>query len=235
MYIQGNREELNRENILKDHISQIEFFNTMGSLIESQKFGIDGQLTKKSIFQFDGNNNFIKGFDFWDNKAQDQYWINKEHKKTRTENHYFNSKDNLIAIEFISFDSKGNKIEEFKKTPNGDTIIWNQISYNSKNQITKLTRLQGNKMETRNYQYDKSGLKYEFSVEENGKVIIKIENELDEHQNLIYIKTTNYDIDETHETKIEYIYDKFGNWITKKSSTNGKLKMIWEREIEYFQ
>ena len=28
-------------------------------------------------------------------------------------------------------------------------------------------------------------------------------------------------------------YDKNGNWITKKRSSNGTLTMVWEREIEY--
>ncbi|MBA5629539.1 hypothetical protein [Moheibacter lacus] len=233
LYVQGNREELNREEILTNYLFNIEIYNRFGSLIEKQHYDTEGKLSKKSIYQFDGNNSPIKGFDFWDNPVRNEYWVSK-HKRRQIENQYFNDKDELTATETIRYDARGNEIEKFKKSISGDTLIWIQFNYNAKNQLSKMKRyvIKGN--EIRNFEYNKKNQMEVIKIRRD-TISQKIESQYDENNNVILAKYINEKTGNVNETIYNYVYDAHGNWITQKSSTNGKLNMIYEREIEYFE
>ena len=56
----------------------------------------------------------------------------------------------------------------------------------------------------------------------------------DDYGNMIIQKWYDEDGEFYKTTRFDFVYDAYGNWITKKRYSNNKLMLIWEREIEYY-
>jgi hypothetical protein len=89
--------------------------------------------------------------------------------------------------------------------------------------------------DTRTYKYDEKGQVYESDLTRaNGDFILfkSIYNENgDLTDNIWYSKEGSI----INHTKIKYVYDEYGTWITKeRSSDDEEADYIWERKIKYY-
>jgi hypothetical protein len=222
-------------------------FDTKGNAIEVSTYLEDEELAHKDVYQFDKMNNIIRIDSYSkdnEKKYTAYYFYNKQGGLLRLTN----EKDNIKTYEAIyTFEELTDDYEKYR-FKDGDYVVniyskgkkKSQTIYSNTNQVESQDVFKyddaGRKIEKGSYQgndttkfvpdtwytYDKSGRLihdegyYSHDYDQFGNVISKAGNEK-----------------ETFTSK--YIYDKKNNWIKRTSYlSNGKLRSILERKIEYF-
>ena len=135
------------------------------------------------------------------------------------------------------YDENGNNIEMILKRPESEKGWKYVYNYTSDKKKVEQFRYKpdGSLKDRRTYSYNKDGNEnMQFKFNPDGS-FTKFMSEYDEMDNLTVQNWFNEKNEQTHQTSFEYIYDKNGNWITKKRSSNGELSMVWERQIEYYE
>lgn len=230
-----------REFALKNNINKISFYNQNGTVTEIHTYWAEdsiSKLSKREVISLNKNDKPIRG-DVYDKDGQlVEYWIAKFDKNDNAiEYKTYNYNDLIVEFKTLSYDENGNETQHTILNPNGDTIRWSKSKYNSKNQLIENQGYSSfnNSLNVRRMSYDNNGnINERIFTRPDGSVSI-FKDEYDKNNNNILMKSFDIDGKPINEFSYEYTFDEFGNWITMKSNMNGgKLVMIYERSIDYF-
>jgi len=149
----------------------------------------------------------------------------------------YDSQNNLTNIQLNKYDEYGNKIEMLLKKPESENGWKYVYKYNFDNKKIEQLRYKpdGSLKDKRTYSYDENGnenLQVKFNPDGS---FTKFVSEYDEMDNMTVQNWFNEQDEQKHQTSFEYVYDKNGNWTSKRRSSNGELGMVWERLIEYYE
>ncbi|WP_408023995.1 hypothetical protein [Tenacibaculum sediminilitoris] len=238
IYKPENGELKSRENLFDSNISSYMIFDKNEKVIENGQYERDGSLYEKTIYERNEDGVAQKAMKKNSSDELKSYWT-----------YEYNSNDNMIAVKTYDldnnltniqsnkYDENGNNVEMLLKRP-GNESGWKYIyKYNFDNKKIEQFRYKpdGSLKDRRTYSYDKDGnenLQFKFNPDGS---FMKFVSEYDEMNNMTIQNWFNEEDERTHQTSFEYVYDKNGNWISKRRSSNGELGMVWERQIEYYE
>lgn len=238
IYKPENGKLKNRKNLFNKNISSYTIFDKNEKVIENGQYEMDGSLYEKIIYERNEEGIAQKAMIKNSSNELKSYWTyeydsNGNMIKVKT----YDSENNLTNIQSNKYDKKGNSIEMLLKRP-GNERGWKHVyKYNSNNKKIEQFRYKpdGSLKDQRTYSYDKDGNEnLQFKLNPDGS-FMKFVSEYDKMGNLTVQNWFNEQGEQTHQTSFEYIYDKNGNWISKRRSSNGELGMVWERQIEYYE
>ncbi|QXP80398.1 MULTISPECIES: hypothetical protein [Winogradskyella] len=212
------------------------FFNRKGKLIEKQssnhllmteqfhkyKLNKNGDWVNAEIFKSDGEiNNMIYEYDSKNNLVS---------IKT-----YDNYKD-LLKLQQSKFNNNGDVIE-MKISEIKTNRTFRIVSFYDRRQLLEriIYKSDSSVYHRRNYKYDDEGKELEKIITNSDESITKIISEDDKLGNTVTENWFDEKGNKTKELTFKYEYDQNGNWIIKKRYSDGILKMIWERQIEYYE
>lgn len=237
IYKPENGELKNRENLFKSNISSYMIFDKNEKVIENGQYERDGSLYEKTIYKRNEEGEAQKAMKKNSSNEIKSYWnyvYDSNNKMIEVQT--YDSENNLINIQSNTYDENGNNIEMLSKKPGSENGWRSVYKYNYDNKINEQFRYKpdGSLKDRRTYAYDEDGNEStQFMFNPDGSYT-KFVSEYDEMSNLTIQNWFNEQDEQTHQTSFEYVYDKNGNWITKKRSSNGELSMVWERQIEYY-
>lgn len=228
----------NRDSVFTIKYDTYQIFSKNGKLIENSRFENDGSLYQKSKNELDKNGKLIKGIRFNSTGGIKEKWnYIYDKNENLTEVKYYSAEGELTNIQQNVYDKKGNKIEMLRTNLKRNTVWKDTYVYNGANKKVEQLNYKpdGSLKGRRTYNYNEKGNKFEELYYKPDGTIMKFVSEYDEMDNLIIQNWFNEQGEQTHQTSFEYIYDKNGNWITKKRSSKGVLSLIWERQIKYYE
>ena len=196
-----------------------------------------GRIHEKSIYTRDNNGNALSG--------------KKENSKRQVKSsweYFYNSKDELLEIKTYNlkgelsyrqlnvFDTKGNQIKMILENIKQNSSRETTYKYNSNGEKTEQINFNPDKSfkDKRTYKYDSRGNEIEQVLVQSDSSYIRFDSKYDEYNNLIIQKWYNKKGEQTQETSYLYVYDDYGNWITKKRLSKNVLNMVWERKLKYY-
>jgi hypothetical protein len=209
---------------------QIEFYAKHGRLDKKQTFVYDknGNCIRKYFFKADGKTVSEKNvykFDKNGNEIEFNKYLDDTSKMITKTTYKYDSRKNKIESIMYKADLKSiNGTEKFKYDNAGNVIEY--IGLNDKGQQHK-------KIE---YKYDKDNnlIEYKGYRGSESTLVLWTKSKFDDNHNCtetVYLNPEGK-VEETN--TYEFTYDKTGNWIKQKRSTNGGLNQIIERKISYF-
>lgn len=163
------------------------------------------------------------------------YFINN---KERSQCHFqFDKQGRKLAEFYIGYESEGKYFEylddlcykHMKHSWGKSTWIYNQQGCQLE---LKRTLTDGTLYERKYAEYNEENKIIYSESEDKEKIVSKSYTTYDSYGNEIETKTYFFDGRE-YIYKNDFVYDKNGNWIEKRSYENGKLALIAEREIQY--
>lgn len=228
----------NRDSVFAITYDTYQIFSRNGKLIENSRYENDGSLYQKSKNKLDENGKLIKGARY-----------NSKGEITEKWNYVYDKNGNMIEVTYYDkngafsgkqvnkYDKKNNLTEYFYQNSKGKITNRDTYKYFKNGKIKEQNRYKsdGTLRDRRTYEYDNNGNEIIDKVYKADGTIMIYKSEYDKMNNIIENYWINEKGEQTHQTSFEYIYDKNGNWITKRRSSNGVLSMIWERKIEYYK
>lgn len=237
-YVKSEK-NINREFALKNRITKISFYIQKGSIIEEQQFRSDSDtsyISRKTITSRNQNDEPLKGYIYGEDNQLKEYWIPLlDEKSNVVEYRTYNTNDELIKIQNISYDESGNEIENVQCDANGYVKFWIESKYNSENQIIEHQNYSSAGILYRYFSYDERGnrIKHTVVTPDRGTTIINYE--YDENDNIIVVKAFDSEGNLKNESRYEYVFDKYGNCITTKNIHSTETEFIYQRSIEYYE
>lgn len=228
----------NRENLFDSNISSYTVYDKNGKIIENGRYEKDGSLYEKTFYERNENGDSQKGLKKNSSEELKSQWtyeydVSNNLTKVRT----YNSENILTNTQSNKLDKNGNNIEMLLIDHSRNSIWKYTYVYNDLGEKIEQFRYKpdGILKDRRTYKYNNKGDEFEqYKFNADGSYT-KFVSEYDEMNNLIIQNWFNEKDEPTHQTSFEYVYDKIGNWITKKRSSNGVLSMVWERQIKYYE
>ncbi|NQX78086.1 hypothetical protein [Gilvibacter sp.] len=238
MYKPKNGQLKARESLFDDGLNTIIIYDKNGDMTEIRRFEDYGVLIETTYYERNKAGKAIEGMVIDQSEIVKNYWTcqyNSDNKLIEVLS--YNSDDRLIQIQNNTYDANGNLIVMSMSDPDRNPQWKHEYKYNAKNQkIEQLRYLRdGSLKDRRTYEYNKDGqevAQYKFNSKDDGYT--KFVSTYDEMGNLIIQNWFDETGKQTHQTTFEYVYDPYGNWISKRRGSDGKLNMVWEREIEYY-
>lgn len=228
-----------REEALRTKLNQIKLFDEQGNLVEYQELNPSNKQVR-SLYRYldykDETPTLIEVYNNTNQLTASTKQILNSFNKIDTSYTYL-ANNELKGIQINQYDINNNLIcridSSFKYNR---TLKW-EYEYNGRNEM--ITRVafdkEGEIRDTRSYKYDEKGQEYESDLTRaNGDYTLfksMYNSNGDMTDNIWYDKEGLIN----NHTKFKYVYDKYGNWITKKrSSGKEEANYIWERKIEYY-
>lgn len=238
MYRVENGELKNRELLFESNLDSYTIYDKNEKPIEFGQYETDGSLYEKTIYERNEHGDAQKATKKKSSGKIISYWT----YEYDSANHMiavktYNAENNLTHIQSNTYDENGNNIEMLSKRSESDKGWNNVYKYNFDHKKIEQFRYKpdGSLKDRRTYSYDKNGNEsIQFKFDPDGS-FVKFVSEYDEMNNLTIQNWFDAKGEQTHQTSFEYVYDENRNWITKKRSSNGKLSLVWERQIEYFE
>ena len=204
------------EKIQNEYLKDISEFNADGDLILEKKYNERGNLKTKKTFIYNTKGYLIEKNIFKNEKdIETKVLMKYDDVKRKIEKKEYNDKGILIEEEVSKYDKNGNEIEKTEYWYKGSdiTVQMTLYKYSKDNQLIEmvfLTTDHNNNLKEEKYNFD--------LVPKQKKDMISTGEK---------------------ENKIEYDYDMYGNWITKRVfSINAKkefiLKTVLSRVIKYY-
>ena len=238
LYKPENGQLKSRDNLFNSNISSYMIFDKNEKVIESGRYETDGLLYEKTLYERNEEGVAQKAIKKNSSDELKSYWTYEyDSNNNMIEVRTYDSNNNLTNIQSNKYDGNGNNIEILMKKPDGENGWRYVYEYNFDNKKIEQFRYKpdGSLKDRRTYSYDKNGnenLQFKFNPDGS---FMKFVSEYDEMDNLTVQNWFNEQDKQTHQTSFEYVYDKNGNWISKRRSSNGELGMVWERQIEYYE
>jgi hypothetical protein len=256
MYNVKNNKLINRENFFGENISSYGMFSTHikndenGKILEETTFrnsDSEYKILYTKIYERDKKGNLIKTID--NSKRGENYSINEFDSNDNIIETKFFYKNNLTKAYSYKYDSNNNMIKVLLKH-NSDirsTKDWKELyKYNSDNKKKAEMRYLADgliedqvvyKLQSQaTYKYDENSVKKTELTDYSTKITV---TEFDKMENILITskKSFNRKNKLTYQIieSIDYVYDKYGNWITLKLSRDGVLKYVIEKQIEYYE
>lgn len=209
---------------------QIEFYAKHGKLDKKQTFIYDkkGNCIRKYFFKADGKTvaekNVFK-FDKNNNEIEFNKYLEDTTKMVTKLTYKYDAKNNKIESVTYKADLKSiNGSEKFKYDKEGNVI--ESTGINDKGILHKKTE----------YKYDKDNNVVELKAYkgENSLLSLWTKSKFDDNHNCTEMLFLKEDGTTEETNSYEFTYDKKGNWIKQKRSTNGGLNQVVERKIVYY-
>jgi|GEM_PF-1811114 len=238
LYKPENGQLKKRENLFDSNISSYKIYDKNEKVIEYGKYKKDGTNYEKTFYTRDEKGVAQKTIKKNSSDELKTYWTSHyDSNNNLIEVKTYNSQNKLTNIQLNKYDENGNNIEMLIKKPeskNGWKYVYN---YNFDNQKIEQLRYKpdGSLKDKRTYSYDEDGnenLQVKFNPDGG---FTKFVSEYDEMNNMTVQNWFNEQDEQKHQTSFEYVYDKNGNWTSKRRSSNGELGMVYERLIEYYE
>ena len=229
----------NRDSLFASNSYPYSFmvFDKNGHMIEVGRKNADGSLINKNVYIKDEKGISAKGFKIIASNEIERYWINQYDLdgnliKTKT----YDSGDNLIHHSTLKYDAQGNVIEKSVTDVllNSGYRIINEYNVNGKLKQRFKYSLEGELLTVSKYAYKKRKFFHTMKDKKDGSQFKQV-YKYDAGKNLIGLNTYDNEGDLIGKRSYDYIYDDFGNWITQKCRSYGKLHTVMEREIEYYK
>ncbi len=238
LYKPENGEIKSREDLFDSELNSYKKYDKNEKIVETGQYETDGSVYEKTFYERDEKGKALKAIQKNASGQVKSYWTYiYDEEGNMIEVNTYDQNNKLIKIQSNKYDEKGNNVEMIIKSPENENG-WKYIyKYNFDNKLIERNRYMpdGSLKDRRTYAYDKDGnenLQYKFNPDGS---FIKFVSEYDEMNNLTVQKWFNELDKQIHQTSFEYIYDDNGNWISKRRISNGKLGMVWERNIEYYE
>lgn len=238
LYKVENGELKSRDNLFESKLNSYTIYDKNEKPIEFGQYETDGSLYEKTIYERNEKGDAQKATKKNSSGEIKSYWTYEyDSNENMIEVKTYDAENNLTNIQSNKYDENGNNVEMILKRPeseNGWKYIYNYTSDKKKVEQFRY-KPDGSLKDRRTYSYNKDGnenMQFKFNPDGN---FTKFMSEYDKMDNLIVQNWFNEQNEQTHQTSFEYMYDKNGNWITKKRSSNGELSMVWERKIEYYE
>ena len=238
IYKPENGELKNRNDLFDSNLSSCTIFDQSEKVLEIRRYAKDGSLQEKTIYERNEDGLAQKAMKKNSSDELKSYW-NYEYDSngSMVAVKTYDSKGNLTKVQSNKYDDRDNLIEMILLKP-GNESGWKFIyKYNSHNKKTERLRYKpdGSLKDRRTYSYDEGGneiLQIKFNPDGS---FMKFVSKYDRMNNMTVQNWLNEEGEQIHQTSFEYVYDKNGNWISKRRSSNGELGMVWERQIEYYE
>ncbi|MFD1014441.1 RHS repeat domain-containing protein [Winogradskyella rapida] len=236
IYSVENGELRSRDELFASELCSYTVYDKNEAPLEIGKCHAKGDSYKKTIYVRDEKGNVQKAM--MKNATGDllSYWTYEyDSNGNMIEAKAYDAENNLTKIQFNTYDENGNNTEIRVKNPSINISESNVYEYNSDNKKIKELRYKsdGSLRDTRVYTYDQNGNEDTLiKFNPDGNYIKKV-YEYDTMNNLILEKSYDKEGKLKRLTSFERVYDAYGNWITNKRSSQGKLNMVYERLIEY--
>ncbi len=226
-----------RDSILLSKLDKISYYNEKGFLVKYQKYETDGSLYENTILIKNENDKLLKRITQDSKGKLKKYLTTKlDDKDNIIEYNTYNNQDELVNIQIKEYDSNGNNISFINKSIKSNRTFKTLYKYNTFREMIKETDYKPDSSikDIRTYKYDKKGNEIEQHLNRPDGSFTKFVSEYDQFNNLILHNWFDKNGNQKHQTSFEYVYDNNGNWLTKKRYSNGELRYVWEREIEYY-
>ena len=221
-------------------------YDEKGNIIVNIDYLQTDSIGRKTTYKYDANGNLIElisaeNYTYDTNKT---ILIYDKNNNCIEENHYYSKDwlDTQIVTLYnkyrFKYDEKGNEIEE-KKFNYYDSASDSSVyyyKYDEKGRITEMNTPYPIGSTTK-YKYDKKGNRIEECIIDPmySFTCAVTQWKYDSLGNATEAIWYNYEGKIYYDLKYEYEYDKHGNCIKKTQYDNGKLQIIYMREIEYYQ
>lgn len=209
--------------------------NIKGNPIEKNVYYKTGALKSKHEFKYDENNNLISVRRYNHNKNIEEViyftYNDKNLRITSTSKLYSENTEFLSSLIYI-YNDKNQIVSRVSVSSRGYTDELRKYIYDSNENIITIVYFK-----SLNPDYDEEFDSKEYVVNEvdpetiyydaNGNVII--------HDLYKLGKFKKPELFFSRKDKFEYIYDKYGNWISRVFISNDNPEKIIERKIEYYK
>ena len=228
----------NRDDLFGSKLTAYIIYDKNEEPIEYVQYNTDGSIYEKTTYERNEKGDAQKGMEKNASGEIISYWIYEcDSNENLIEVKTYDAENNLTEIQSNKNDENGNIIEIQLKSPESEKGWRYVYKYNSDNKKIEELRYKpdGSLKDRRMYLYDKNGnentvIKYYPDGDSVKKVC-----EYDTWNNLIIESLFDNHGKVSRQTSFEYVYDHYGNWITKIRSADGELNMVYERQIEYFE
>lgn len=238
LYKPENGELKSRENLFGSDLNSYKVYDKNEKIIEMRQYEIDGSIYETTLYERNENGKALKAMQKNSSGELKSYWTyTYDENDNMIEVKTYDSNEKLVKIQLNQYDEKGNNVEMILKSPESENGWKYVYKYNFDNKKIEQFRYKpdGSLKDRRTYSYDKDGnenLQFKFNPDGS---FMKFVSEYDGMNNLTVQNWFDEQDEQTHQTSFEYVYDENGNWISKRRSSNGKLGMVWERQIEYYE
>jgi hypothetical protein len=210
----GNLVEANYYDLKTNSVFSKEMreYDDRGNMIEITFYNRNGEVNGRYTYKYDSLNNEIEKRTFWKGKFDGKVITAYDYEKMIVKVSFYKSDGVLQSSHSYKTDKKGNHVEDYDS--DGNITAKSTITYDDKGNIIK-EHSQAWEMDTTNHM---------------------VEIQYDKYNNEIIRTITDLNNNNQVSTrKIEFVYDKFGNW-TKKVDTWSWLpdRQTTKREIEYY-
>jgi hypothetical protein len=238
LYKVENGELKSRTSLFESNLNSYTIYDKNEKPIEFGQYETDGSIYEKTFHERNDKGDALKAMQKNSSDEVKSYWTYEyDSDNNMIEVKTYDSENSLTKIQSNKSDENGNSIEMVLKNSESD-IGWKYVyKYNSDNKKIEQLRYEpdGSLLDRRTYNYNEKGNEFEQFQHKPDGTIMKFVSEYDEMGNLTIQNWFNEQKEQTHQTSFEYVYDKNGNWITKRRSSKGVLSLVWEREIEYYE
>ena len=225
--------EIDREEAFEIGKISEKNFNTLGDLLIYVRYENDASNYLKATYEREANGEIRKQTNYDAKGRILGYIINIFDVDGRVVEHKtYNADDEMTYTHLNEYDFWGNNTLTIVSNPPFDKSFKIIKAYNENKQLIEKTihSHTGKVISVLSFEYDSQG--NEILQMENGQR--KFISEYDSNNNL-ELKSVFEKGSEQSQTKYDYIYDEYNNWITKLRYSNLDLDYVWERKIEYYQ
>jgi len=226
----------NRDSVVEEKFQRYRIYSKNKKVLEFIEKNHKGDL-EKSINTLDKNGRLIGGKKYNSNGDIIETWK-------------YSYDDNGNTAEINYYDIDGTLSRKMVNAHDDENNWLGYKNYNSKGEVTE---------HHANIYFENGNLKEKSRYKPDGSLIDRKTNEYDDNGNVIFSKAyksdgsfmiykseyddmnnkvENYWINEkgeqTRQYSYSYVYDQYGNYITKKRSKDGVLNSMWVRKIEYY-
>lgn len=227
----------NRDSLFAVKFDTYTVYSKNGKVIEHSRYENNGDLYQKRVNKVNEKSVLIEGKKYNSKGEIKETWkYSYDDSGNMTEVNYYNNDGKFTGKQVDKYDKNNNLIEFTYQNSKGKVTNRQTYKYfkNGNKKEESRYKSDGTLRDRRTYEYDDNGNEIiDKAYKADGSIMI-YKSEYDKMNNIIENYWINEKGEQTHQTSFSYVYDKYGNWITKRRSSNGVLGMIWERKIEYY-
>ena len=227
----------NRDSVLEVKFNSYKIFTKNKKVLEHIQHKINGELLHKRINTLDKNGRLIGGKKYNSNGDIIETWkFSYDDNGNTAEVNYYNI-DGTVSRKMVNkHDDKNNWLGYTNYNSDGKVTGQYTNIYSENGNLKEKNRFNsdGSLLNRRTFEYDDNGNAIiEKAYKSDGSIMV-YKSEYDKLNNVVEKYSINEKGEQTKQNSFSYVYDQYGNWITKKISSDGVLGSIWERKIEYY-
>ena len=225
-----------RDSIIEEKFVRYRIYTKNKKVLEFIQNNYNGELREKRINTL-GKNGTLKGGKKYNSDGDiiETWKFSYDKNGNTTEVNYYDIDGTFSRRHLNKYDKKNNWLGYTTYDSNGKpTESTTYIYFENGNIKEKRFESDGNLSNRRTYEYDDIGnaiIEKHYKSDDN---IILYKSEYDKMNNKVEHYKINEKGEQTKQYSFSYVYDQYGNWTTKKKSSDGVLGSISERKIKYY-